>query len=58
MIHRCPPWKAMQSVELATLQCVSWFNNLPLKEPLGYVSPAEAEANYFRQLASQSAIPA
>jgi putative transposase len=24
-------------------------------EPLGYIPPAEAEANYYRQLASQAA---
>ncbi len=26
-----------------------------LLEPIGYISPAEAEANYYRQLASQTA---
>jgi hypothetical protein len=28
-----------------------------LMEPLGYIPPAEAEANYYRQLSSQ-AVPA
>jgi len=32
-------------VELATLEWVSWFNNHRLMAPLGYVSPAEYEAN-------------
>jgi len=27
-------------------------------EPLGYIPPAEAEADYYRQLASQDAIAA
>jgi hypothetical protein len=26
-----------------------------LLEPIGYIPPAEAEANYYRQLASQAA---
>ena len=58
LIHRRAPWKTKESVELATLQWVSWFNNHRLMEPLGYIPPAEAEANYYRQLASQTAIPA
>lgn len=58
LIHRRAPWRTKESVELATLQWVSWFNNHRLMEPLGYIPPAEAEANYYRQLASQTAIPA
>ena len=40
-------------MELATLEWVSWFNHHRLLEPIGYIPPAEAEANYYRQLASQ-----
>jgi hypothetical protein len=40
----------LTSVELATLEWVSWFNHHRLMEPLGYIPPAEAEANYYRQL--------
>ncbi len=58
LIHRRAPWKTKESVELATLEWVAWFNNHRLMEPLGYIPPAEAEANYYRQLASQAAIPA
>lgn len=58
MIHRRAPWKTKESVELATLEWVSWFNHHRLLEPIGYIPPAEAEANYYRQLASQAAIPA
>ena len=54
LIHRRAPWKTKESVELATLEWVSWFNNQRLLEPIGYVPPAEAEANYYRQLASQA----
>ena len=37
---------------------VAWFNNHRRMEPLGYIHPAEAEANYYRRLASQAATPA
>ena len=53
LIHRRAPWKTKEAVELATLEWVSWFNNHRLLEPIGYIPPAEAEANYYRQLASQ-----
>jgi transposase InsO family protein len=29
---------------------VAWFNHHRLMEALGYIPPAEAEANYYRQL--------
>lgn len=54
LIHRRAPWKTKESVELATLEWVSWFNHHRLLEPIGYIPPAEAEANYYRQLADQA----
>lgn len=54
MIHRRAPWKTKASVELATLEWVAWFNHHRLMEPLGYIPPAEAEANYYRQLGKQT----
>ena len=57
VIHR-RTWKTREAVELATLTWVSWFNNHRLMGPLGYIAPAEAEANYYRQLAEQSAVTA
>jgi len=53
LIHRRAPWKTKESVELATLQWVHWFNHIRLLEPIGYIPPAEAEANYWRQHANQ-----
>ena len=44
------PWKTKQAVEVATLEWVAWFNHRRLMEPLGYIPPAEAEANYYKQL--------
>jgi putative transposase len=54
LIHRRAPWKTPEAVELATLEWVAWFNHHRLLEPIGYIPPAEAEANYYRQLASQT----
>jgi transposase InsO family protein len=51
LIHRRAPWKSTESVELATLEWVSWFNHHRLLEGIGYIPPAEAEENYYRQLA-------
>jgi len=55
VIHR-RSWPTRESVELATLEWVSWFNHHRLLGPIGYIPPAEAEANYYRQLASQAAM--
>lgn len=49
LIHRRAPWKTRESVELATLEWVSWFNHHRLLESLGYIPPAEAEENFYRQ---------
>jgi transposase InsO family protein len=54
LIHRRGPWKTREAVELATLEWVAWFNHIRLLEPIGYIPPAEAEANYYRQLAEQA----
>jgi putative transposase len=54
LIHRRAPWKTKEAVEFATLEWVSWFNHQRLLEPIGYIPPAEAEANYYRQLASHA----
>ena len=55
LIHRRAPWKSMADVELATLEWVSWFNTQRLHSTIGYIPPAEAEANYHRQLANLEA---
>jgi putative transposase len=56
VIHRRGPWKTKASVELATLEWVSWFNHHRLLAPIGYIPPAEAEENYYRQLAEKVAV--
>jgi putative transposase len=51
LIYKRAPWKTREAVELATLEWVSWFNHQRLLEPIGYIPPAEAEAQYYLQLA-------
>ena len=52
LIHRSAAWKTRESVGLATLEWwMHWFNHQRLLEPIGYIPPAEAEANYWLQLA-------
>ena len=49
VVHR-RSWRTLQDVELATLEWVHWYNHHRLLGPLGYVSPAEAEEVYNRNL--------
>jgi transposase InsO family protein len=44
------PCRYLEAVEFATLRWVDFFNNRRLLEPIGYVPPAEHEANYSAQL--------
>ena len=54
LIHRRAPWKTVESLELATLEWVTWFNHQRLLEPIGYIPPAEAEDRYYLQLTVQA----
>jgi len=50
VIRRRGPWRSLDDVEFATLTWVAWDNADRLREPLGYVPPAEFEqAFYARQ---------
>ena len=53
IIHRRSPWRSFEAVEFATLTWVDWFNNRRLLEPIGYISPAEAEKRYYALLDEQ-----
>jgi putative transposase len=46
VIHRRGPWKSFEAVEYATLEWVDWFNNRRILEPIGNITPAEAEQRY------------
>ncbi len=54
LIHRRGPWKTREALELATLEWVPWFNHHRLLGPIGYIPPAEAEANHWQEQASGS----
>ncbi|QIE29682.1 hypothetical protein SBC2_77580 (plasmid) [Caballeronia sp. SBC2] len=41
LIHR-RTWKIRESVELATMEWVAWFDHHRLMEALGYILPIEA----------------
>jgi transposase InsO family protein len=49
VIRRLGPWRGLEHVEIETLTWVSWFNEERLMERLGYLSPAEYEAQYEGQ---------
>lgn len=49
LIHQRAPWKTRASIELATLQWLTWYSHHRLMEPLGYNLPAEDEGNNYRQ---------
>ena len=51
VIQRQGPWRSAETVEFATLDWVDWFNTRRLLAPIGYVPPAEFEAQYYAQAA-------
>jgi transposase InsO family protein len=55
VIRHAGPWRSLDDVEYATLEWVAWFNTCRLLEPLGYLPPAEYEAQ-FDQRDTTSAI--
>jgi putative transposase len=58
LIHRRPPRKTVESLELAPLEWVAWFNHQRLVEPISYIPPAEAEDRYHLQLPRRLNTPA
>lgn len=53
VIHHQGPWRSVSEVEYATLVWVDWFNHRRLLGSIGYVPPAELEAEYHRKNESQ-----
>ena len=51
LIYRKGPWRGLEHVELETLDWVAWFNTTRLLEPIGWLSPAEHEEQYYREAA-------
>ena len=56
VIRRRGPWRTIDDVEHATLEWVDWFDNGRTLGPLGYVSPNEYEAAYYRDQASSAKV--
>ena len=54
VIHRRGPWRNFDAVEYATLEWVDWFNTRRLLEPIGNIPPAEAEANFYAALETET----
>ena len=50
VIHRLGPWKSADAVEWETLKWVDWFNNRRLLEPIGYITPTEAEEAFYASM--------
>jgi transposase InsO family protein len=53
VIRQQGPWRNLDHVEYATLDWVAWFNTERLLEPLGYLPPAEFEAQHSAAAATQ-----
>ncbi len=49
-VNRRGPWRSFESVEVATLEWVDWLNNRRLLQPIGNISPTEAEAAFHAKL--------
>ena len=58
VIRQDGPWRGLEEVEYATLEWVAWFNTTRLLEPLGYLPPAEYEAQFHRTQAGHVAVGA
>ena len=53
VVRRRGPWRDVDSVEMAVLEWVSWFNNKRLFGPLGWVPPAEYERTFYEARGEQ-----
>ena len=49
LIARRGLWRGLEAVEFATLEWVHWYNHRRLLGPIGYIPPAQKEADCFRQ---------
>lgn len=50
VVKRLGPWKSVGHVEWETLKWVDWYNNRRLLEPIGYITPAQAEEAFYVNL--------
>ncbi|WP_376767619.1 hypothetical protein [Corynebacterium belfantii] len=52
MIHTCT-WADVVDVEIATFECVTWWNESRFHQSLGYRTLAEVEAEFWEHHPSQ-----
>ena len=50
VIHRLGPWKSAHAVEWETLNWVDLLNNRRLFDPIGYITPAEADEAVYANI--------
>ncbi|MGY1946248.1 integrase core domain-containing protein, partial [Nocardia asiatica] len=50
VVRRHGPFKTISEVEYALMEWCDWYNNSRLHSRLGYLAPAEYEADYYAQL--------
>lgn len=50
VINHIGPWRSLEQLEWQTLNWVDWFNTERLLEPIGYITPNEAEEAYYASL--------
>ena len=50
VINFLGPWKSVSQVEWETLKWVSWYNSERLHSAIGYVTPHEAEEDFYANL--------
>jgi putative transposase len=53
VVHRLAPWRSIETLELATLEWVDWYNHRRLMGPVGHIPPAEAEHRHYAMLDTQ-----
>lgn len=47
------PWRGLKEGECTSLEWVAWYNTRHLMEPIGYLPPAEYEAQYHQRQSVQ-----
>lgn len=50
VIHGLGPWKSVGAVECEILKWVDCFNNRRLLDPIGYITPTEAQEAFYTNI--------
>ena len=49
LVTKQGPWRTRRQLEEATIEWIQWFNHHRLHSAIGHVTPAEKEADWYRQ---------